>query len=117
MKKIILLLYLFCCFIISCTSEKGELPVKQETCDSVISYSMDIVPIILAKCSGHACHDATSGNGDYAMYADIKLKADDGQLKNRVIVLKNMPPSGSPLLSDAEISQIRCWIQQGAPNN
>jgi hypothetical protein len=117
MKKIIistLILSLFL-FIVSCTNEKGPIPVLKSTCDSVIHYSATIVPILTANCTIHGCHNA-GATYDYTTYAGIDLYAQPGGiLWNRVVNLKNMPASGA--LSDSDRGKINCWIQQGAPDN
>jgi uncharacterized membrane protein len=115
MKKVLLLLTTFLIWS-SCTYDKGEVPVKEIGCDSIISYSAQIAPLVTTYCNG--CHVAGGpGSGDFTSYAGLKLKADNGTLKNRVVDLKDMPQAGSPTLSDDERNLIRCWIAQGAPEN
>lgn len=97
--------------------EKGPIPLKADLCDSVVSYSTNIAPIITAKCAIPGCHDAGAFDGDYTTYSDLKIRADDGRLKNSVVVLKSMPKAGYTALTELEISEINCWIEQGALNN
>lgn len=116
MKKFLLL---FAVLLIwsSCTYEKGEIPVLvPKECDSTISYASQIAPLTTTYCNG--CHSAGgTGTGDFTTYAGLKLKADNGSLKTRVVDVKDMPQAGSPPLSDAERKLIKCWIEQGALNN
>ena len=99
----------------SCSSEKAE-PKVVSDCDSTISYSARIAPLVALNCNG--CHfSGGSGNGDFTTYAGIKAKADNQSLKNRVVTLKDMPQAGSTTLTDVEIKAFKCWIEQGAPNN
>jgi len=106
----------------SCTYDKSDEP-QPEVCDSLnVSYSTDIMPIIMLNCAiSFACHvKGGSAPGDFMIYADLKAKADNGTLKNRVVVLKDMPPiysNGPTSLADSSIQKIDCWIKDGAPQN
>ncbi|TAL58579.1 MAG: hypothetical protein EPN85_11370 [Bacteroidetes bacterium] len=67
-------------------------------------------------CTTTNCHDGSGGAPlDLNNYADIKIFFDNGQLKSRVIDLKNMPPSAP--LPDSLINKLNCWIGNGAKNN
>lgn len=105
---------------VACTKDIGlnpDLVVKPvNACDSV-TFAADIQPLFTNKCA--TCHftGTTSGApGDFTSYADIKTKADAGLIKNRAIVLHDMPQGGPPL-SQAEMDLITCWLDAGAPNN
>ena len=120
MKKIFLIIFVALIYLDSCTHEKGPLPIKISStstgCDTIIHYSSTIVAIINTNCAISHCHKAGSMSpADYSTYALLKPHIDNGALLNRVVTLKNMPASGP--LSDADISKINCWIQQGYPNN
>jgi len=102
----------------SCVKDIGPLPVPKSVtfCDSLnMKWSTDIQPIIQANCAISGCHSAGAYIGDFTAYAGVKAKADNGSLNNRVIIQKNMPPSGP--LPDSLIQKIDCWIQKGAQNN
>ncbi|TND03498.1 MAG: hypothetical protein FD123_3919 [Bacteroidetes bacterium] len=79
------------------------------------NYAADIKPIITANCNSSGCHGTGSSNGDFTTYAGLKTVADNGRLQSRVIVERDMPPSG-PLNREQRI-KIKCWIDSGAPNN
>lgn len=101
----------------SCTKDIGPnpdlLPKPIGACDT-IKFSVHIQPIITNSCV--SCHfPGGSGNGDFTSFTDIKAKADNGSLMNRVITLHNMPQSGP--LSNEEITLVQCWLNNGAPNN
>lgn len=104
-------------FISSCSSEKGEIPVKETNCDSVISYSTGIIPLVNANCAVSGCHVSGASMGDFTTYTGLKLKADNGSLNKQVVIQKSMPPSGSGTLTDAERQLFECWIKQNSPNN
>jgi hypothetical protein len=116
MKKLLLLLIPLA-FVASCTFDKGEIPVPvKDDCDSTISYSTVIAPMMTTYCNG--CHvSGGPGTGDFTTYAGLKQKVDNGSVNNRVLVVKDMPQAGSPTLSDAERKLIDCWIKQGALDN
>lgn len=99
----------------SCTYESVEPVNKIVVTDSVISYAKTIGPLVDAQCN--SCHSNGSSDGDFMTYAGLKNKADNGSLYNRVVVVKDMPPSGSGTLTDLEISYMAAWIKQGSQNN
>ena len=116
MKKIITLLFAMSVFVTACTFEKASpLPAG---CTATMFYAVDIKPIISSKCSIPGCHEPTgSGTGDFTTYAGVKAKVDDGTINNRVFLVKDMPQSGFPPLTEDEKSKLKCWMQQGAPDN
>ena len=89
-------------------------------CDStVFTFAAAIKPLVESKCQG--CHSSTAAMGgiDLSTYNGIKAKVNDGRLwgsVNHQIGFSAMPKNGSKL-SDCELTQIRKWIEAGAPNN
>jgi hypothetical protein len=115
MKKSLLLFAICSMGVISCTNDKGEAPTLGCT---PMSYTADIMPIVTAKCATTGCHvSGGTGTGDFTTYAGFKAKVDGGQLNNRLYIAKDMPPGGSPQLSQEELDKIKCWMEQGAQNN
>lgn len=90
------------------------------SCDTAnVTYSGSIKTIISNKCQG--CHSSTapSGGYDFSTYAGLKAKVNDGRLwgaVNHVSGYSPMPKNGNKL-SVCELSQIKTWIDAGAPNN
>jgi hypothetical protein len=86
-------------------------------CDS-IKYATSIKPIMAGNCAIPGCHvPGGSGPTDFTTYTGVKLDADNGTLKKRMI---DGNPSIMPLtgkLPDAQLSKIQCWLDSGAPNN
>lgn len=81
-----------------------------------VSFSADIMPLIQTECAISGCHvQGGAGSGIFDNYQNVKAKVDNGSLSNRVIVQRDMPPSGP--LSNCQIAYIEEWIKQGAPNN
>ncbi len=81
-----------------------------QTDTSAATYAAHIAPLINTKCMN--CHNTTAPIlGDYSK---LKIIIDNGSFNNRVMVQKNMPPSG---LSISELSKIQKWLNAGALNN
>lgn len=102
----------------SCYYDKEEeLYPNNGVCDTTsISYATNIEPIIDGKCATSGCHvGGGSGNGIFDSYNAVKAKVDNGSFANRVLVVKDMPPSG--LLTECQLKWIELWIAAGAPNN
>jgi uncharacterized membrane protein len=101
----------------SCTSEKVT-PTPVECTDS-IHFTHDVLPILTNKCGVAGCHDSDPNNstGDFTSYTDVKIKADAGLIRNRLLVVKDMPPAGNASPTELELQKINCWLKQGAKNN
>ena len=113
MKKITILLSSIVLMLGACMNEKGPLPKKVVVaCDTPVLYTATIKAIIDTKCATAGCHDGLSQD-DFKSYAAVKLRVDNGELRNRALTLKDMPQVGSPALTDDEMTQIDCWIKQG----
>jgi ribosomal protein S16 len=89
-------------------------------CDTaVFTYSQAIRPLLDANCVG--CHSGPSAplGLDYTIYQNIKNVALNGRLIGAVTHKAGFSPmpKNSPQLSDCKITQIKKWIQSGAPNN
>jgi hypothetical protein len=101
----------------SCTYHKGEI-VSVEICDTMdVTYNSGIADIVNSSCTFSGCHEAGAGFGDFTTYTALKEKADGGQLQDRVLDQKNMPPSGYTALTEDQLQLIDCWLQNGAPEN
>ncbi|MDQ3193279.1 MAG: hypothetical protein M3Q58_16980 [Bacteroidota bacterium] len=94
---------------------KGEVADPKIECTDNSKYSSDIKPIVNNRCSMSGCHNSGSKNGDFTTYAGLKSKAENGTLRERIVIKKDMP-SGNPL-SDADIAKFECWIKDGALEN
>ena len=80
-------------------------------------YSSDIAPVITAKCALPGCHVAGSSFGDFSAYAELKQRADNGRIQRNVFELKKMPPSTQAQLTDEEKDKLKCWLDNGAPQD
>jgi hypothetical protein len=82
------------------------------------TYAAIIQPILSTNCVG--CHKPGSlgGNIDLSSYSLVKTQVDNGKLVGSITQVtgyKPMPQSGK--LRDCEITQIKSWVDAGAPNN
>jgi uncharacterized membrane protein len=91
-------------------------------CDTTnVRFSTVIQPLINTRCTG--CHSTASPQGNISLstYADIKAQADNQKLwgsVNHLAGFKPMPyPAGNSKMPDCQITQIRIWLDAGAPNN
>ncbi len=83
------------------------------------AFSADIFPLISANCKG--CHSGNDPSGGVRLenYTTIKAAADNNSLYGSVAWLSGyspMPKDGFRL-TDCNITQIKNWIDNGAPNN
>ena len=112
-----LLLFITPLFLFSCDYDNAE-ELYPSTADCVTTnlyYEPQMKTIIDQNCSTSGCHDGASGLIDLTNYTQVKAIIDNGKFSQRVLIEKNMPPSGP--LSDCEIKQLTEWISNGAPKN
>lgn len=88
-------------------------------CDTLaaVTYTAAIAPIMVGNCAISGCHTGVNPTGGLLLntYGQVKAIADDGRLESRVLVQKNMPPTGP--LTPCEQEAIQKWINAGAPEN
>jgi uncharacterized membrane protein len=103
--------------IFSCTADKAELLSDSGFNCSLTpaSYSRDIQVIIQNKCATAGCHNRTSASGGVILETYNQVQASAARIRVRVVEQKTMPTNGA--LPAIEIEKIRCWIDNGAPNN
>lgn len=78
-----------------------------------ISYKNEVKAIIDTNCNVKGCHNGDLGaSRDWRTYATTKSNA--GSIKSRTVD-KSMPP-GTPL-TQKQIDQITCWVDDGANDN
>jgi hypothetical protein len=98
-------------------NEEELYPFSNLNCDtlSVITYSNTIQAIANSNCAISGCHTGVNPTGGIKLetYQQMKSIADNSKLSSRVLVEKNMPPSGP--LSNCDLEAIQIWINSGAP--
>ena len=107
--------------ISSCSKDKTETPVVVEPplCDSTLSFSAEVEPIIIANCSTSGCHDAGTAQSGYNLvghsnigtHADAILEAIKHENSGSPM------PLGQPKLNDSLIQKFSCWIDLGKLDN
>jgi len=106
-------LIIFLIFFSSCTFEKKETAVP-DSCASV-TYSKDIKPLVLSNCAISGCHVAGFPMGNFTGYDMLKIKADNGTLRLRILTTSSMPPLNP--LTEEERNKFSCWMDGGAKND
>lgn len=91
-----------------------------DDCDTTNdTWSGAVQPLINTNCRG--CHNPTflSAGVDLSNYDNVRTLALNGTLIGVIDHLPGFPqmPRGAPKLDDCKITQVRNWINDGAPNN
>ncbi len=115
---------------VACTSDQSY-PKADEPCLSdttIVSFSMDIVPIFTTYCTNPAfgdCHQSGASNPNLTSYDVVRAEIEAGILTDRVFgpyaTGGKMPPSfcnGCPQdLERCDQELLQKWIEQGYANN
>jgi len=104
--------------------EKEKLPPTDTPpagCDTLdIRYNKNIVPILERYCFD-GCHNGINPSSGISLdtYAAVKVKIDEGRFLGAVQQLPGFVamPLGAPPIPECDLTQIRIWIEAGAPNN
>jgi hypothetical protein len=82
---------------------------------SGISFSARISGIVENNCAVTGCHVSGTGRVDFSVKANILDNA--AGIRSRT-TSGSMPPAASGRsLTDAQIAEIACWVEDGAPDN
>ncbi len=83
--------------------------------NSGTSYNTSVKSVIQANCAISSCHVAGGQSPNLSTLSNIQSNANN--IKSRTSS-KTMPPANSGRsLSNTEIQNIQCWVDDGAPNN
>lgn len=90
---------------------------ENNQCDTTsVTFADDIMPLVQGNCAISGCHVAGgTGNGIFENYEGVKEKVDNGSLRQRVLVDRNMPPTEP--LTECQLDIIDAWLNAGAPDN
>jgi len=99
-------------FTAGCTQDQVPMP---EPCDEVRSYNEAIRDILRNKCNTSGCHDGASGVGNYNSYNGVRRVVEIGDFRQEVVVQKTMPKDGT--LTDEEFKLLKCWAENGYPED
>ncbi|MCH2043169.1 MAG: hypothetical protein MK212_03455 [Saprospiraceae bacterium] len=107
--------------LINCWKVDGYSEGTPDTCVGDYSYNK-IQPILQNHCGG--CHNATTPQAgvDVTSYAGMAssistASSSTSSFELRVLIQKNMPPNGSPPLTQSELDSLDCWRKAGFPEN
>jgi Planctomycete cytochrome C len=103
-----------------CYYDKEEILFPQTACDvSNVTFSRSVVPILSANC--YSCHGGNTPSGGIQLdtYTGVKLQADNGKLFGSISHAAGFSPmpKNAGSLSSCNITQIKKWVDAGAPNN
>ncbi|MEN7549726.1 hypothetical protein AAG747_17515 [Rapidithrix thailandica] len=79
---------------------------------SGITYQDHIRPLVQSKCAISGCHVSGTGRVNFNSLSNIQQNA--AEMKSRT-QSRDMPRTGS--LTQAQIDQLACWVDDGALNN
>ncbi len=97
----------------SCKKDKLLVPVCED--NSTPTYDDNIKTLINTSCAKSGCHGSGSSNGDYTSYAGISSDLTNGRFENRVLKDQTMPKGST--LSQGEINQFQCWLENNFAEN
>ena len=103
-----------------CKNDKEELLYPPVPCDTTdVKYSTVIINILRNNC--YRCHAGSSTVGPFNLdsYADVQIRAANGQLWGAVSHSPGFSPmpKNSPQLSACDLAKIKKWLDDGYPNN
>lgn len=105
----------------------GGTPSQTSSCSAdTVYFASEIAPLIISNCATTGCHDAISRNHgvELTSYSTIRaytspFNAGNSELYKVCVKSGNekMPPPPLTPLTQAQLSKIIVWINQGAKNN
>ena len=104
----------------SCYYDKAETILGPYACDTLqVTFSQHIAPWVNTQCG--SCHTGSFPSAGIALsnYTDIKNSVDNGNFWGSINHLGGFSPmpKSMPKTDDCQLSKIKHWINQGAPNN
>ena len=140
LKPITLLALLFCAVValVNCkhefqnpnpggTSGNDTTATQSASCSAdTVYFAGDILPLINSNCATSGCHDLTTHKEgviltDYTHIMKLVSPFNAGRSKLYTVCARTgrerMPPPPLPALTQAQLSKIIIWINQGALNN
>lgn len=111
LRPIIIFSFVALTTLIACKTKKVA-PTAEETkaCDEKVTYET-LKPLLAKSCNTSGCHDESRKRMNFKIYSNLKHVGDEGEVKEHVLMEKNMPPHEK--LTGEELRQFRCWIEGG----
>ncbi len=99
---------------ISVMDEKGCVEVHAESVLTGVSFANDISPIFEMYCDGQGCHfDANSALTNLGDLEQVQARAQ----RIKEVTQDRSMPDDQRSLTQEEIDQIACWVDEGAMDN
>ena len=109
-RPIIIFSFIAVLSIIACKTKKVVTTTEEtKACDSKVTYQT-LEPILSKSCNSMYCH-GNGGKMGLTTYANVKKLGLEGEIKEHVLVEKDMPRGGK--LTSEELQVFRCWIEGG----
>ena len=99
--------------LIAC--QKENIPIATDIDCSTVTYAAVIEPMVRQSCGGSDCHGTNARYGDMMTYTKLKPYINDGSFRKEVLDNQTMPEGAN--MTSQELGQIKCWLDNGAPNN
>lgn len=98
---------------------KNTTGCSTNACDTTLFTYTAVKKIVDANCINCHSGNTPSGGLNYSTYAGLKSVADNGRLLGAISHTTGFTPMpmGQAKMEDCKITQVRKWIQSGAPNN
>jgi hypothetical protein len=110
--RVQLFLPLFLCFS-ACSKDD----VASVACDgSNLTYNSGVSSIINSNCNASGCHNSGSSNGSFTSFSGLQGVIGNGTFNSRVLSKQDMP-QGSATLSQSQLNSLKCWVDNGFPEN
>jgi hypothetical protein len=111
--KYLMVLTLVISLLSSCANNKLDSCTTTCSTLSTLKYSNFSNFIATSCATGSGCHGTGSSSGDFSSYTGLQPYLANGKFKQRVIIEKNMPPSGG--VRQSYLDSLSCWICNGYP--
>ena len=104
-------------FIVLFGCSKDDEKITGVACDgSNLAYNTGISTIINANCTNSSCHGGNSPHGNFTTYGGMQAVISNGAFNNHVLVKQDMP-KGSAVLTQSQLNKLKCWVDNGFPEN
>jgi len=97
----------------SCSKEEKKTSIA---CDgSNLTYNTGVSSIINNSCNSSNCHGSGSSHGSFTTYSGLQTVISSGSFNSSVLTNQNMPKGSS--LTQNQLNELKCWVDNGYPEN
>lgn len=105
----------------ACKYDEIERDPDSLQCLGDFTYDQNVKFLIGTYCSYSGCHDGSSAApGNFLTYEGLESRLNNGQFETRVFEFRDMPPgdaTGPKIITEPDLNTLRCWAEQGFPQN